>query len=328
VVHGARERPCCILLALLTSLTRRLFAVDLLVLLYAAALGLLAVGFASRLPGWTAVAGACLAILVGLPLLGLLRARHPVFPIAFLHDWAFAPIAYIFYLLTQAVVRPIRGAWIADPILIAIDRRVLGTDVAVLLAPLARPWLTELLQGAYTSFYALMLVAGIELYVKRDFRRFHLYSFSCALGFLVSFVGYLLVPAVGPRFTLFDVATVERQLPGLWLTPALRSFVDGGGLVPPGLSKSAAAALAPRDVFPSGHSMMTAMAMYWAWRFRLRSRWGVCVVGSLLIFATMYLRYHYAVDVAAGLVLAAACVAATRPVHAWITRRVATKDRV
>lgn len=312
---------------MLTSLTRRLFAVDLLVLLFAAALGLLVLAFAWRVPEWPTVAGTCLAILVGLPLLGLLRARHPVLPIVFVHDWAFAPLAYLFYLLMHAIVGPVRGAWIADPILIAIDRRVLGTDVAVLLAPFARPWLTELLQVAYTSFYALMLVAGIELYATRDFRRFHLYSFSCAVGFLVSFVGYLLVPAVGPRFTLFDVATVERDLPGLWLTPALRTFVDGGGLVPPGLSKAAAAALAPRDVFPSGHTMMTAMAMYWAWRFRLRSRWGVWPVGALLIVATMYLRYHYAVDVAAGLVLAAACIAATRPLHGWITRRVGTKER-
>ena len=239
----------------------------------------------------------------------------PLFPLAFLHDWIFAPLAYLLYLLMHAVVGPVRGTWIADPILIAIDRRVLGADVAVWLAPLARPWLTETLQVAYTSFYALMLAAGIELYVKRDFRRFHLYTFSCAVGFLVSFVGYLLVPAVGPRFTLFDVATVERELPGLWLTPALRTFVDGGGLVPPGLSKTAAAALAPRDVFPSGHTMMTAMAIYWTWRFGLRTRWVVSVVGALLIAATMYLRYHYAVDVVAGLVLAAVCLVATRPLH-------------
>jgi membrane-associated phospholipid phosphatase len=312
---------------LLRFLTRCLFAVDLLVVLFSAALVLLAAAFAWRMPDWSVVVGACLAILAGLPMLALLRARVRLWPVAFVHDWAFAPLAYIFYLLMHAVVAPVRGAWIADPLLIAVDRRLLGADVAILLAPLARPWLTELLQLAYTSFYALMLAAGAELYARRDFRRFHLYSFSCALGFFVSFVGYLAVPAVGPRFTLFDVPTVERELPGLWLTPALRTFIDGGGLVPPGLSRAAAAALAPRDVFPSGHTMMTAMAMYWAWRFRLRSRWVVCAVGGLLVVATVYLRYHYAVDVAAGLILAAACLAATRPLYAWFTQRVGTRNQ-
>jgi len=311
---------------MLSRLTSRLFAIDVLVLLFAAGLALLAAAFARSMPRWTFVLGACLAVLAALPVLAILRARLPVWPVAFLHDWSFAPLAYFFYLLMHEVVAPVRGAWIADQALIAIDRLVLGADVAVLLAPLARPWLTELLQVAYTSFYALMLVAGVELYATRDFRRFHLYSFSCAIGFFVSFVGYLAVPAVGPRFTLFDVATVERELPGLWLTPALRGFVDGGGLVPPGLSRQAAAALAPRDVFPSGHTMMTAMAMFWAWRLRLRSRWGVWLVGGLLIFATMYLRYHYAVDVVAGLVLAAVCLTATGPLYAWITTRAGTKD--
>jgi membrane-associated phospholipid phosphatase len=314
-------------LALLSRLTDRLFAVDVLVLVFALGLALLAVVFARSMPDWRVVVGACLAILGGLPLLAVVRARLRLWPVAFLHDWVFAPLAYGFYLLMHAVVEPVRGAWIADPLLIAIDRRVLGTDVAVLMAPLARPWLTELLQIAYTSFYVLMLVAGAELYAKRDFRRFHLYTFSCALGFFVSFVGYLAMPAVGPRFTLFDVATVERELPGLWMTPALRTFIDGGGLVPPGLSRAAAAALAPRDVFPSGHTMMTTMAMYWAWRLRLRSRWGVWVVGTLLIAATMYLRYHYAVDVAAGLILSVACLAATGPAYRWLTQRIGTRDR-
>jgi membrane-associated phospholipid phosphatase len=311
---------------MLQRLTQRLFGVDLLAILFASGLALLTAAFAWRIPDWPVVLVACLAIIVGLPCLGLLRARVPWWPLAFLHDWSFAPLAYGFYLLMHEIVAPVRGAWIADPILIAIDRRVLGADAAVLLAPLARPWLTEVLQVAYTSFYALMLVAGVELYAKGEMRRFRLYGFSCALGFFLSFVGYLAVPAVGPRFTLFDVATVERELPGLWSTPALRSFVDGGGLVPPGLSKAAAAALAPRDVFPSGHTMMTVLAMFWAWRFRLRARYVVWIVGGLLVFATMYLRYHYAVDVAAGVVFAAACLALTAPLYRWVTRRVGTRE--
>jgi membrane-associated phospholipid phosphatase len=312
---------------MLRRLTHRLFAVDLLAILFAGALALLTAAFAWRIPAWRVVIGACLAVAAGLPALASLRARARAWPIAFAHDWAFAPLAYAFYLLVHEVVAPVRGAWIADPFLIAIDRRLLGTDVALLLMPVARPWVTELLQLAYTSFYLLMLVAGVELYAKRDFRRFRLYGFSCALGFFVSFAGYLAVPAVGPRFTLFDVPTVERELPGLWLTPGLRSFVDGGGLVPPGLSRAAAAALAPRDVFPSGHTMMTVMAMFWAWRFGLRTRWGVWAVGTLLVLATMYLRYHYAVDVAAGVLFAGACLYATGPLFRWLTTRIGTKDR-
>jgi membrane-associated phospholipid phosphatase len=300
---------------MLRRLARVLFPIDLLAAGYAGCLGLLTAAYAIRVPGWPVVVAGSMAIALGLPLLAAARARWNAAPIAFAHDWAFAPLAYATYLLMREVVGPIRGGWVADPILIALDRRALGADAAVLLAPLARPWLTELLQIAYTSFYLLLVAVGAELYAARDRRRFHLYAFACGVGFFASFVGYLVVPAIGPRFTLFDVPTVERELPGLWLTTGLRAFVDGGGLVAPGPSKVAAAAAAPRDVFPSGHTMMTAIAMFSAWRFRLRIRWVVWLVGLLLIAATVYLRYHYAVDVLAGLAAAAACLAVTPPLH-------------
>lgn len=314
------------LLTMFRRLIPPLHPVDVLTVLFSAALALLTLLFHARIPEWEGTLATSLAIIAGLPLLAVVDRALSSGPaprnvgaraVAFLHDWAFAPLAYVIYLQMHALVGPIRGAWLADPVLIATDRWIFGTDPSLLLERVSAPWLTELLQVAYTSFYLLMLAAGIELYVKRD-RRFYLYAFSCALGFFISFVGYLCVPAVGPRFTLFDVATVERQLPGLLLTPALRSFVDGGGLVPPGLTKSAAAALAPRDVFPSGHTMMTLVAIYWAMRFRLKARWGIAVAGALLVFSTVYLRYHYAIDVLAGAFLAAVCVAISPAAYRWV----------
>ncbi len=168
---------------------------------------------------------------------------------------------------------------------------------------------------------ALVVAVGAELWGRRQQQRFHLYAFACAVGFFLSFLGYLVVPAVGPRFTLYDVATVERELPGLWLTPALRAFVDGGGLVPPGLSKDAAMLLAPRDVFPSGHTMLTLVAIFWGWRFGLRIKWAVSVAGGLLVLGTVYLRYHYAIDLIAAAALAALATAATPALHRWLTDR-------
>lgn len=305
---------------MLTRLARRLFAVDVLTVLFSAAVAALSFLSRARMPDWPIVFGVSLAIVMGLPALAVVRARLRWRLLDFLHDWAFAPLAYVIYLQMHALVVPLRGAWLADPTLIAIDRWLFGIDPSLVLARASSPWLTELLQLAYTSFYALMVTVGAELYLKRDVPRFHFYAFSCALGFFISFLGYVAVPAVGPRFTLFDVATVERQLPGLFLTPGLRAFVDGGGLVPPGLSKAAAMALAPRDVFPSGHTMMTLVAIYWSWRFGLRVRWVVGVVGALLVFATVYLRYHYVIDVLGGGALAVACVAMTPAVHGWIAR--------
>jgi membrane-associated phospholipid phosphatase len=59
-----------------------------------------------------------------------------------------------------------------------------------------------------------------------------------------------------------------------------------------------------RNCMPSGHTMMTLMNMILAFRYRSKLRWVFLVMGLSLIFATVYLRYHYVVDVLAGIILA------------------------
>jgi len=74
-------------------------------------------------------------------------------------------------------------------------------------------------------------------------------------------------------------------------------------MVPVGAAAGDALRLAPRDAFPSGHVLVTLLSIGWAWGCRLRVRWPVTAVGALLVAATVYLRYHYVVDVLAGAVL-------------------------
>ena len=325
----------------------RLLAADVLTIGFAGALGMLAVAGASRVPRWPLVTLGCLGIVTFLLGVSRLRTRWGRPADGFLHDWAFAPIAYLLYVQVQLVVGPLHDGRTADAVLIAADRWIFGGDPGAWLARIATRWLTEILQICYTSFYALMISVGIELWDQawREERapvseqvpgrspsparaRFHLYTFSCALGFIISFVGYLLVPAVGPRFTIFPFASIERELPGLFLAGPLRGFVDAGGLAPGVHLGTGIPAAAARDVFPSGHTMMTLVAMYWACRFRLEVRRLLLIVGSLLIVGTVYLRYHYVVDVVAGAALAAVCVALTPSFHGWIARRFETLDVV
>ena len=50
--------------------------------------------------------------------------------------------------------------------------------------------------------------------------------------------------------------------------------------------------------------MMTVMNIIISFQLRSKQRWIFLVIGSCLIFSTVYLRYHYAVDVIAGIVFA------------------------
>ncbi len=307
-------------------LTRRLYAADLLTVGAALALGVVAIMGSSRIPHWPSVVLTGAVIIAGLPMLAWCRAHTESPVLAFLHDWSMAPLIYVIYLLVAMINQPLQAGRLCDAWLIAADRWLCGTDPTVWIGRFANPALTEILQLAYALFYGLLLAVGAEFFLKGDDRRFRQWGFMCGCGFYLSYIGYLLVPAVGPRFTLHDFSALDRELPGLWLTPWLRAFVNVGGMVPTGVSNEMATAFANRDVFPSGHTMMTLVAMIWCWRERLRVRWLVSAIGVLLLVATVYLRYHYVVDVAAGAVAALFFVVAGPRFHRWVSRRAATLD--
>ena len=83
-----------------------------------------------------------------------------------------------------------------------------------------------------------------------------------------------------------------------------------------GVPDSIARASAQRDVFPSGHMMMTLVAVILAYRYELKVRHYVFCVGMLLIFATVYLRYHYFIDLVAGALLAFPCLLTSNRAYA------------
>jgi membrane-associated phospholipid phosphatase len=171
---------------------------------------------------------------------------------------------------------------------------------------------------AYSSFYLFFLIIGFEIYRRRNPEQFSGLRFSIAYGFILSYIGYFLLPAVGPRFTLHDYARINIELPGVALTPYLRWFVDAGESIPARATNSLAAALAQRDAFPSGHTMMTLVLICLGFRWRTRSRYFVLAMGLMLIVATVYLRYHYVVDVLAGALWAAFCVLTTRRIFGLV----------
>ena len=77
---------------------------------------------------------------------------------------------------------------------------------------------------------------------------------------------------------------------------------------------------------PSGHTMMTLMNMILAFRFRSKLRWVFLIMGCSLIFSTIYLRYHYVVDVIAGIVLALVALGLESWIHTFLRSKKLVKS--
>lgn len=202
-----------------------------------------------------------------------------------------------------------------DQVLIGIDRAVFGVNPTQWLFRFSHPVLTEILQLCYATFYFLPLVLAVDLYRKKRMHAFRTVFLVTTFGFYLSYFGYAAFPAIGPRFTLHEFQNTETELPGVLLTNALRIYTNTGESIPPGTVHPERTV--QRDAFPSGHTQMTLLVMFLAFRYRARTRWWLWIVGSLLLVATVYLRYHYVVDLAAGTVFAIA----TYPLALALDRR-------
>jgi membrane-associated phospholipid phosphatase len=185
--------------------------------------------------------------------------------------------------------------WLAD-----LDYRIWHANPTVWLERIHTPALTEFLQVVYTLFIAMVLVPAFLLWWKQRYAEFQYFAFLIAVGYLVSYVGYLIVPARGPRFLLAHLQHIPLQ--GLWFFQGMQGTLDR-------------LESAHYDCFPSGHTELTILA-WWSTRWVApRLFWPSFIYTLCIIFATVYLRYHYTVDVLAGVLVATILILAAPVVY-------------
>jgi len=184
-----------------------------------------------------------------------------------------------------------------DNLLISLDLAILGKHPGDHLTWIVNPYLTEYLQINYTLFYFLPIFTAVDLYYNQN-DKFDVFLRNVLFAYYFSYFLYFAMPAIGPRFTVYTFDQINKELPGVFLTDVLRWFINFGG----GVTNSRVNPfhIVNRDCMPSGHTMITLVAIIYSFRFQSKLRWVVFVIGISIIFATIYLRYHYFIDILAG----------------------------
>jgi membrane-associated phospholipid phosphatase len=156
---------------------------------------------------------------------------------------------------------------------------------------------------------------GIELYRRYTIEEFDLGAFLVVYGFYLSYLGYFLLPAVGPRFTLHNFYTLDQELPGLFFTTPMRNFINAGESISSALPN--VIQFVQRDVFPSGHTQLTLIVVYLGHYYHLKTRWIMTVLAGLLIIGTVYLHYHYVVDLIGGALFFVFTIWSGKKIQMW-----------
>ena len=273
----------------------RIAAYDVLTCIYLVAIATLATVFATRVPQWWWYPLTHGAIIAALGVLLLCMPATPPGWLLFIRYWYPAFLIPPIFRELANLVHPINPVDI-DPQLIAIDFALFGVHPTVWLERVTFPWLTEYLQLAYVTYYLLPFIVAAPLYRQRQLWQFRMLLCALMLGYYGSYLLYFLTPARGPRFYLADSQTMPLQ--GWLFTSFCQHALDALEGV-------------QRDAFPSGHTAVALIALVMAARYRRRMLFPLLITVVSLLIATVYLRYHYVIDVLAGVLFAGACLGIT-----------------
>lgn len=275
-------------------------------------------GHGRAVPGWGWWLGGHLAGLALIHWLIKATARRPANrTLTFLRE--FYPVFLYpgLYCATGALNQMFVTGYL-DLVFQRLDERIFGFAPAFrFMAVFPYPVVSELFYAAYFSYYLMVVGVGLALFMRRR-TEFQHYLSVVSFAFYVCYLVYIFLPVVGPR--IFYPSLVEIVLPAGDIPPVVPEFPAAVQAGPFFKLMATIYRLfeSPGAAFPSSHVAVALVTVYFSFRYLPPIiRWIHLAVTILLCFATVYCRYHYAVDVAAGVVTAALLL----PTGNWLYAR-------
>ena len=199
-------------------------------------------------------------------------------------DWLTLTIGPLMYVELRWIIAGV-GAPHRDTLVIGWEGALFPSYPSV---TLALQWhvaaVSELLHLAYASYYLLVYLPPIALYLRGRRDAFVSTMLALTVVYGVCFVTYALFPVDGPRYLVGAAAAPEGPI---------RSFVLT--LLDRGSSRGTA--------FPSSHVAASVVSALCALRYQRAVGVAVTVATAALTLSTVYGGFHYAVDALVGVIL-------------------------
>jgi hypothetical protein len=292
----------------LSRLGRNLAAQDLLVAAYLAVLAfavLTATG-----PGRDTSIRLVLADIVGFGF-GILLTRGSIlrqgsFPNALVYRFTlFLPVFLSYFQLRWILPTVSQSA--LDANLLALDIRLFGFEPSLAWDRYVNPRTTEWFAFFYFSYFFLLIAHVLPMmFLGKNRQRIAHFSLGVISVVVFGHILYMLVPGWGPYRHL--AGHFEHPLEGGLFWRLVLAAVEGGG--------------AQKDIFPSLHTALPTYFAIYSYMHRrvlpFRFTWPFMAFAcSQIILATMFLRWHYLIDICAGLTVAILAALVSHRIVAW-----------
>ncbi len=284
-----------------------MYSVFYLVVLLLASIG----GYGPRREHAIVVVTIDLACALALLYVARFRKRDTPNPwVEFVYRAGFVAITAGTYLQLQYIL-PAASRTAYDANIYAFDMRVFGYEPALAWDQYVTPARTEWFAVFYYSHFCIILAHAVFYLLNgRNLRRLMHLCTSLVLVFCTGHLLYIVVPGYGPVHHFADQFVHPLE----------------GGVFWHLVQEAVATSGAQKDIFPSLHTAGPSVFCMIAWVHRksapARYIWlPLSLWTTQIILATMYLRWHYLIDILAGLTLAAiSCYAALR-ITDWELKR-------
>ncbi|MBW1814355.1 MAG: phosphatase PAP2 family protein [Deltaproteobacteria bacterium] len=222
-----------------------------------------------------------------------------------------------------------------DLYLMMFDEVMFGVQPTIWLQKLLHPLAVDYFMVAYGMFFVYPFVYIIYLLQKNRLDVFYRVLMAQVISLIISLSCYILFPAIGPRF-VFDpdfpkmaknIPEFTSRLEGIKFT-FLLNLTGRESFYALQYDMWNYLERIKTDCMPSMHVCLCLICLIYAMRYRETFKWektsiSFWVIGVFsLIISTVYLRYHWVIDIIAGIVLTIMVYFATEMIYLrWASTR-------
>ncbi len=216
---------------------------------------------------------------------------------------AFYPLLFLFIIFESFfMILPWFNPHDYDAELAAIDLKWLGTNPTVWIEQWVHPLLTDFFYLIYLFYFPLPLFILVWLSNKKMYAELDKSIFIMLLAYFIGYTGYFFFPVMGPRFYQPLIQLQTKDLHGVLLAVPIRNMIS---------------VFEPNkfDAFPSLHAAISLTSLLLMAKYNKKRFWIFLPIVAGIFVSVIYCRYHYVVDVAAGVFVSFIAFFAGNKIH-------------
>jgi membrane-associated phospholipid phosphatase len=173
-----------------------------------------------------------------------------------------------------------------DSILLKIENPLFAIHPTIWFQRWNHPLVTEWMMFGYTFYLMLIPITVCTLYLKKKFAESSHLTFSLLTTFIICYFGFILFPVEGPRFVLKSQYTVVY---GGYFFKMIADLIEKNAMLHGGC-------------FPSAHCAAATVMLLLSFKYYRKMFYWILPIIITLYISTVYGRYHYPIDVLAGII--------------------------